>query len=406
MADKLNRRAFLRAGALAAAGISLNGILAGRAVAHQLAHPMAAPRAALAVNHNLAATGPASARFYRLNDQQEFFRAYNDNEFGIGFGKPWGLAKLGDPAMVAANLGGFPFQPVFIPDPILGQVLYCSVHKLTPAELQLLNDKGQPIRTTARRLGVIGQSFASSAFHVNPPDRFSHIEFLVRLPMGIHTERVNGAEITTGIDNTFVGVWLLPDLDRLSTDLAGLQATGAITADDLQQLRDRFNDLMIEIDLLEAVGHSSASLSFIMSGLHRQGPGSGTAAALYYDGQFFYNTSGPRWLKFMADHHAPFDWAKDYLKITFDFAADGHWRTYFNDIGIVDSYEVLQNSKVPRAELLRRIPVRIVSTPAGPVPLHYFIIFHAAAGGNWPGLPTAPNDTAVDGMRVAYLYIS
>ncbi|MCL4505271.1 MAG: hypothetical protein M1434_12110 [Chloroflexi bacterium] len=410
MTNKLTRRGFLRLGSLAGlgfvAGESLNAVSVGTALARGMSRVMDSNNPATVVRSADAAANTGKTRFYRLNDMQEFFKANNDNQFGIGFGKPWGEARLGEPAMVAANLGGFPFQPDFVADPLFGQVLDCNVHKLTSAEKLLLDTKGQNIKANARRLGLVGQSFASAAFHVYPPDGFRHVEFLVKLPMGIHSEPSGASEVSTGIDNTFVGVWILPDLDRLSTDLAGLQAASALSADDVQHIRQKLNDLMVEIDLMEAVGHSNASLSRIMSGVHMQGPGSGTTTALFNDRQFFYDTSAPQWLQFMADHNSPFQWNSDYLKITFDFAEDGHWRTYFNEIGIVDSQQVLRNSKIAKSELLRRIPLRVIDTPAGPVPLHYFIIFHAAAGGSWPGMPTAPNDTAQDGMRVAYLYIS
>ena len=65
--------------------------------------------------------------FYRLNDAQEFIRGFNNKQFGFGYGRAWGSPDLGEPAMVANNLGGFPFQPGVVDDPVYGQMLDLSV---------------------------------------------------------------------------------------------------------------------------------------------------------------------------------------------------------------------------------------------------------------------------------------
>ncbi|GEM_PF-4576705 len=342
--------------------------------------------------------------FYRLNDAQEFIRGFNNKQFGVGYGRAWGLPNLGEPAMVANNLGGFPFQPGVVDDPVYGQMLDLSVHRLTKAEHKLLDDKGA-IVDMARRQATAGQDFASSAFHVYPPDGFSHMEVTLKLPRGIHETVVGSAKVMNGIDNTFVGVWVLPDLLRLSDDLASLQKNKGLSEADVARITHKFDDSHVEVDILEAVGHSALNLSSIMTGAHLQGLQSLTTNSLYYDRRFFYNVATPKWLQFMVDNGAPFKWETDYLNIVFEFDPDGHWRTYFNEIEMVNSKTVLEKAEAPQEELLRRIPIRTVATPVGPLTVSYFIIFHAAAGGTWPGQPIAPNDAARDGLRVANLLL-
>jgi hypothetical protein len=343
--------------------------------------------------------------FYKLNDVQEFIRGYNNNQFGIGYGRAWSVTKLGEPAMVANYLGGFPFQPGIVDDPVYIQMLDLSVHRLTKAERKLLDEKGSYIIDTAHRLGVVGQDFASSAFHVYPPDGFSRMEVALKLPRGIHETVVNGAKVITGIDNTFVGVWILPDLMRLSDDLAALQKYKGLSDLDASRIKRKFADVYVELDIVEAVGHSVINLSSIMTGVHLQGYQGQASNALYYDRIFFYNTATPKWLQFMIDNNAPFKWETDALNVVFEFDPDGHWRTYFNEIEMVNSKTVLEKAEAPQDESLRRIPIRTIATPVGPLTVSYFIVFNAAAGGLWPGQPTAPNDAARDGLSVANLLL-
>lgn len=347
----------------------------------------------------------ASGSFYRFNDAQDFIRGYNNGQIGIGLGSAWGETHLGNPAMVAENLGGYPFQPGMVDDPVFGQTLDLSVHKLTDIERSVISQRGDYIIKEARRLGTVAQDFASSAFHVNLLDSFSHLEVSVKLPRGIHDEGISGTKILTGIDNTFVGIWVLPDLVKLSSKLAALQKNNSLSDLVAGRIKRRFADVHIEIDVLEAVGHSEKNLASIMSGVHLQGYQAQVGDSLTNDRAFFYNTMMPEWLQFMKKNNAPFNWDVDYLSIVFDFDPDGHWRVYFNEVEMVNSKTVLESSRILKDELLRRIPVRQVDTPVGPLTIPYYVIFHAAAGGAWPGQPIAPNVNARDGLRVANLLI-
>ncbi len=381
---KLTRRELLKFSALAGLGLVVEG---------------------LGTRASVAQASENRQVFYRLNDMQDFIRGHTNNQFGIGYGRAWGITGLGEPAMVADNLGGFPFQPTVIDDAIYGQMLDLNVHRLSKKERELLDRKGSAIVREAHRLGIVAQDFASSAFHVYPPAGFSRMEVTLKLPRGMHEKTVKGIKVTTGIDNTFAGLWILADLERLSADIDSLQKDKGLPEAEAARIKRTFADVNVEIDILEAVGHSDPNLSSIMSGVHLQGVRGRSGNSLYYDRLFFYNESGPKWLQFMVNNSSPFDWAKDYLNIVFEFDKDGHWRTYYNEIEMVNSKTVVDKVTAPFDELVHRIPVRTITTSVGPLDVTYFIIFHAAPGGLWPGQPTAPNDLAYDGLQVANLLL-